>query len=103
MRRVYLIGAILGGVLPYASLVVFLLQHGFDLGLFVGQLFATPAAAMFTTDLLLSSLIFWIYLYREGRRLEMGNLWVYVALNLSVGLSLALPLFLYFRVAKIEG
>lgn len=97
MKRFYLIGAILGALIPYAFLIQFFVQNGFDLPLFVQQLFANPAAAMFTADLLITSFVFWGFLFHEGRRLQMSNLWIYVVLNLLVGLSLALPLFLYFR------
>jgi hypothetical protein len=96
-KTLYLIGAIVGTVLPYYFLIQFLLQHGFNLPLFVQQLFANPIATMFAVDLFIASFVFWVFLYAEGRRLAMGNLWVYVVLNLTVGLSLALPLFLYFR------
>jgi hypothetical protein len=33
----------------------------------------------------------------------MGNLWLFVVLNLTVGLSLALPLFFYFREGAMES
>lgn len=97
MKRFYLIGAILGTLIPYAFLIQFLMQNSFDVGLFVQQLFANPAASMFTADLLITSFVFWGFLFSEGRRLGMSNLWLYIILNLLVGLSLALPLFLYFR------
>jgi hypothetical protein len=64
-------------------------------------MFANPIATMFAVDLFISTFVFWVFLYGEGRRLEMGNLWVYVVLNLAVGLSLALPLFLYFREGRM--
>jgi hypothetical protein len=100
-KTIYLVGAIVGTVLPYYFLVQFLLQYGFDLPLFVQQLFANPIATMFAVDLFISCFVFWVFLYAEGRRLEMANLWVYVVLNLTVGLSLALPLFLYFREGRM--
>ena len=104
MRRTfYLIAAIVGTVLPYYFLIQFFMQHGFDLPLFVQQMTANPIARMFTVDLFISSFVFWVFLYAEGRRLGMGNLWLYVVLNLSVGLSLSLPLFLYFREGALEA
>jgi hypothetical protein len=102
-KTIYLIGAIIGALLPYYFLIQFLMQYGFDLPLFVQQMFANPTAAMFTADLFISSLVYWVFLYAEGRRLEMGNLWLYVVLNLFVGLSLSLPLFLYFRESALES
>jgi hypothetical protein len=96
-KTLYLIGAVAGTVIPYYFLFQFITQNGFDVALFAQQAVANPAAAMFTADLLISSFVFWAFLYSEGRRLGMTRLWMYVVLNLGVGLSLALPLFLYFR------
>jgi hypothetical protein len=101
-KIIYLLGAIMGTIVPYYFLIQFILQNGFDVSQFVQQMFANPIATMFALDLFISSFVFWIFLFAEGRRLEMGNLWLYVVLNLSVGLSLALPLFLYFREGTLE-
>lgn len=101
-KTIYLIGAIIGIVLPYFFLIQFLMQYGFDLPLFFQQMFANPIASMFAVDLLITSFVFWVFLFAEGRRLDMGYLWLYVLLNLFVGLSLALPLFLYFREGALE-
>ena len=38
---------------------------------------------------------------REGMKLQMKYLWIYIVLNLTVGLSFALPLFLWMRVLHI--
>ncbi len=102
-KIIYLLGAIVGTIIPYYFLIQFVLQNGFDVPLFVQQMFANPIATMFALDLFISSFVFWIFLYAEGRRLEMGNMWLYVVLNLCVGLSLALPLFLYFREGALES
>lgn len=100
-KQLYLVGAILGTVIPYFFLARFVAQNGLDVSLFLRQAVASPAAAMFTADLLISSFVFWVFLFREGQRLAMPRLWLYVVLNLAVGLSLALPLFLYFREAAL--
>lgn len=102
-KTFYLLGAIVGAVLPYFFLIQFLMQYGFDLPYFFRQMFANPIASMFAVDLLIISFVFWVFLFAEGRRLEMGNLWLYVLLNLFVGLSLAFPLFLYFREGVLES
>ena len=101
-KTMYLVGAIVGTVVPYYFLIQFLKQYGLDFPLFLQHTSANAIATMFVVDLLISSFVFWVFLFAEGRRLEMGNLWVYVLLNLFVGLSLALPLFLYFREGAVE-
>jgi len=103
MKKFYLIIAILGTIIPYVFLFQFFIQNGLDVGLFLQQSFANPAASMWVADLLISSLAFWGFLFSEGRRRGMSNLWLYVILNLFVGLSLALPLFLYFRERALDS
>ena len=101
MRRVYLLAAVAGFILPYFFLIRFLLEHGFNLALLAQQMFGTPIAAFFSMDVIVSSLVLWVFIFREGRRLGMKHLWIYVLLNLTVGVSLALPAFLYMREEKL--
>jgi len=44
-----------------------------------------------------------VFFFREGAARGMSHLWVYVACNLAIGLSLALPLFLYVRKQHLRG
>lgn len=53
--------------------------------------------------MIVSSLALWIFIFSEGRRLDMKHLWVYVVCNLTVGVSLALLLFLYIWEGYLEG
>lgn len=97
VRQLYLAGAVVGIVLPYAYFLPFLLEHGLDVGLLFSQLFASHISAFFGVDVIVSTLVLWVFVFAEGRRLGMRHLWVYVLCNLTVGVSLALPLFLYVR------
>jgi len=101
MRWLYLICAILGTVLPLSQLLPFLAQHGFDLPLLFKQLFESHVSAFFGLDVIVSSIVLWILVFSEGRRRGMKNLWVYIVCNLAVGVSLALPLFLFARERKL--
>lgn len=101
LQTIYLILCILGTVLPYSQFVPFLVEHGLDIQLFFEQLFANRISSFFGMDLIVSSLVFWTFVFWEGSRLGMKNLWVYVASNLLVGVSLGLPLFLLVRQSKL--
>jgi hypothetical protein len=103
MRWLYLILAIIGAVLPLSHFIPFLTAHGFDMPLFFKQLFQNNVSAFFGMDVIVSSLVLWLFVFREGRRRGMRNLWVYVICNLVVGVSLALPLFLFFREPKLSN
>lgn len=102
MQWLFLVVAILGTILPLSYLLPILTAHGFDLPLFFRQLFQNNVAAFFGTDVIVSSLALWLFVFSEGRRRGMTNLWLYVVCNLAVGVSLALPLFLFFRERKLN-
>ena len=102
MRWRYLVGAVLGALLPLSFFVPFLLGHGLDGALFFRLLFANHISAFFAMDVLVSSVVLCSFVLAEGRRLKMGHLWVYVICLLLVGVSLALPLFLFVRSRKVE-
>ncbi len=103
MTKFYLLLAALGTIIPYVFFGNFMLQDGADLTEFVRQLFATSPAGGFTADLLITSTTFWIWSFIEARRRGMRHWWIYVVLNLLVGLSCALPLFLALRQRHIES
>lgn len=92
----YLLLAAVGAVVPWLFFAGFFASQGVA-GDFVGALFVNGAAGGFSADLLISSLVFWIFLVPEARRAGVARPWLYVVVNLVIGLSCALPLFLWQR------
>jgi uncharacterized protein DUF2834 len=103
MQWLYLIAAILGAVLPLSQFVPFLTAYGLNMQLFFRQLFQNHVSAFFGMDVIVSSLVLWLFIFTEGPRRGMKNLWLYVLCNVMVGVSLALPLFLFFRERKLRA
>jgi ABC-type tungstate transport system substrate-binding protein len=103
MQWIYLSLAILGAILPLFQFIPFLTTYGLDLPLFFRQLFQNHVSAFFGMDVIVSSLVLWVLIFSEGPRRGMKNLWLYVACNLTVGVSLALPLFLLFRERTLNA
>ena len=66
-------------------------------GRFLQQLFGTQISTFFAVDLLLSSVVFVIYLRHEARRYSIKHWGLHLVALCAVGLSFALPLFLYIR------
>lgn len=97
MKWLYLLLALAGAALPLSQLAPFLATYGPDVPLLFRQLFQTHASAFFGLDVIVSSVVLWLFVFSEGRRLRMKRLWLYILCNLAVGVSLALPLFLFFR------
>ena len=99
----YILLCLFGIILPYSQFIPFILEHGLDLSLFLEQLFANQISSFFGLDLIVSSVVFWIFVFSEGSKLKMRFLWVYILSNLLVGVSLGLPLFLLMRQYQIES
>jgi hypothetical protein len=69
----------------------------------VRQLFQTNVSAFFGVDVIISGLVLLAFIFWEGRRQGMRRLWVYALSTLLVGVSLGLPLFLFFRERKLNS
>lgn len=100
MRNLYLALCVVGVVVPYAAFLPFLLDHGPDANLFVEEMFETRIAAFFALDVLVASAALTAFVVYESRRLNVRQWWLPILGNLLVGVSLALPLFLYIRSFK---
>jgi len=99
---IYLILCIAGTILPYSQFIPFVREHGLNLNEFFHQLFENRISSFFGLDVIISSLALWVFVVTEGARLSMRNRWVYVVANLLVGVSLALPLFLFARQFRVD-
>lgn len=97
MKSTYLILAILGGVIPYLFFFQFIRIEGLNLPLFVESLFANGAAGGFSADLLFTSFVFWLFMFVESNNSSKPKPYLYIALNLTIGLSCALPAYLYAK------
>lgn len=103
LKNLYLVLAIVGMVVPYYFLISFLTAHGLNGGAFLQQLFGTQISAFFAVDLLVSSVVFVIYSRSEANRYSINHNWLYLIALCAVGLSFALPLFLYVREGRVDG
>lgn len=102
-KNIYLVLALIGLIAPYLFFFRFLSVNGLNVGLLVQLLFANDISTFFAVDLVISIIVFWIYMVSEATTLQMKNWWLYIVASLTVGLSFALPLFLYFRERKLES
>lgn len=94
MKFIYLALAVIGAIVPFVFIFPFMREHSFGLTAFVSGLFANGAGGG-TMDLVISSVVFCAYMFRQRGRGPQP--WPFIALNLFVGLSSALPAYLYAR------
>lgn len=115
MKNLYLFGAVVGLLVPSYFTLLFCLdvlaQSG---GMSVSNLLMLSpwfyqdavsghVSTQLLADVLIVSVVFFVWMFPEGRRLGMRRLWVYPFITYMVAFSAALPLFLYFRERRKES
>ena len=95
MRTLYLILAVIGAVIPMYFFSQFFFGGEEAAGAleFLPALFVNGAAGGFAADLFIASFVFWVWMW--SRRDHGPNMAIFVVINLLVGLSCALPAYLY--------
>lgn len=96
-RNFYLAMAVAGTVVPWLFFGSFFALNGPDIPLFLQSLFVNGAAGGFSADVLITILIFWVWSWRDAKKCNVGRWWMVLPASFFVGLSLALPLYLYLR------
>jgi heme A synthase len=100
MKAFLILCCIAGIVIPYWFALPFFLIHGPNFGLFVEEIFETRISSFFAAYLIVASVIFLVWSFRDAREKKINGWWVVLLSNLVVGLSLALPLYL---LKRLEG
>jgi hypothetical protein len=94
----YLLAFLVGTFVPLYFVYGFIQESGgVNLPLFIAQLFENKASSTFSADLLICSFIFWVFMAYDKRSKNLPGIFYFIVLNLTIGLSSALPLYLYFR------
>lgn len=103
MKKFYLFATVIGAALPLYFFIAFFAEQGFDAMNFLNATFANKASTAFVADLLLSALVVFVFVGRDGKQLGINKLWLVILGTCFVGLSFSLPLYLYFREARTEA
>ena len=96
-KRLYLLLATAGAVLPYSQFLPWFRKHGFNGSVLWSDLFANGISAFFGVDVIVSAVVLFAFIAIENRRRPVRLWWVPILATLGVGVSLGLPLFLYLR------
>ena len=101
-KNIFLLLSIAGTLVPYYFFFQFITGADAGAQAFLSSITDSPVASFFAWDVIISVLVVWGLIMTEGQRLKMKNLWVYLIFSLLVGVSLALPAFLYQRELALE-
>lgn len=102
MKTFYLVAAIVGAIVPYATYFGYLAYFPGSSGA-LSLAWGSPIAAATLTDFTISCLVFWPFLFTESRRLDIRFWWLFIVANVLIGLSFALPAFLYARERRLAN
>ena len=96
--RIYLLLSIAGLVGTWYFNIL-AIQQGSD---FFSDWSSSPAVSSATTDLLVAASAASIFMYFEGKRLKMKNVWLYILGSFVTAIAFTFPLFLAMRERKIK-
>ncbi|MEO8129681.1 MAG: DUF2834 domain-containing protein, partial [Bryobacteraceae bacterium] len=92
-KSIYLLLCVAGAILPYWQFIPWLMVHGLDLRRLIEDLFANRISAFFAIDVIISTVVVFVFLGSQRARLG-AYWWLPAAALLTVGVSLGLPLLL---------
>jgi hypothetical protein len=101
-RLAYLILSVLGFLLPYSQFLPWLREHGFDWQEFRYEMFENRIASFFVYDVLVAAGALLVFMIVEGARVGVRHLWAPILGTFLVGVSFALPLFLFLREERLR-
>ena len=101
MRQFYLWAAIIGTILPWISFGPFLADNGLNPFRILSALYVNGASAGLSTDFFITVFVFWVFVIVDARREGIRNYWPLLPAALFIGLSMAIPSYLYLRERKV--
>ncbi len=101
MKLFYFLAAAIGAIVPYAVYFGYLAYVPGSSGA-LSLAWDNPIAAATLADFTLSCLVFWPFVFKESRKLGIRHAWFFIVTNILVGLSFALPAFLFARERALE-
>lgn len=102
MKTLYLLAALVGAIAPYAVYFGYLAYVPGSSGA-LSLAWGNPIAAATLADFTISCLVFWPFLIAESRKLAIRHWWLFILANIFIGLSFALPAFLYIRERRLAN
>ncbi|MEY4416061.1 MAG: hypothetical protein RIQ53_3354 [Pseudomonadota bacterium] len=97
MKRLYVLAALAGTVVPLALFLPWVQAHGLAVFLLTRSAFGNPVSAFAWADVLISGVVLVIFMLHDSSRRRVPYLWLPFVGLFTVGVSCALPLFLALR------
>jgi Terpene cyclase DEP1 len=102
-KNTYLLLCVLGVVVPYSLFLPWVFQNGLDWRLFLGSLAVNRISLFFVADVLISAVVLVVFMGRESGWVRIRYGWIATVGLCLVGVSFALPFYLYLRERGLES
>ncbi|PTY37088.1 hypothetical protein BGP77_07350 [Saccharospirillum sp. MSK14-1] len=103
MKMLYGVLAVLGLVLPYGAFLPWLLDNSLDIPRLLTEAFSSRIGAFAWLDVLIAAIVLLVFIWTDGRRQGVRNLWLPTLGTCTVGVSFGLPLFLLMRTVHRDN
>ena len=102
-KNVYFLLCLLGIVIPYSLFLPWVFQNGLDWRLFLASLAANRISLFFVADVLVSAAVLVVFMRQKSVRVKIRGSWITVVGLCLVGVSFALPMYLYLRERELDS
>ena len=97
IKLFYLFATVVGTVLPWIPFWPFLVENSFSPHSIIQALYANGASSGLTNDFFISCFVFWVFVFVDAKRLKLKSWWFVIPSAPLIGLSMALPAYLFIR------
>ena len=101
MKKFYLVFCVLGTVVPYWQLILWISENGFVLNAILPEIANSRLSLFAWLDVIISAIVLFGFIINEGKKSEIRLLLLPFVATLTVGVSLGLPLFLLLREIQL--
>ncbi len=103
MKNLYYVLSVLGVVIPMFFFLPWVAEHGLAVHLLVSAALGSPISAFAWADVVVSAVVLLVFMAQENRAGRIPHLWLPIVGLFTVGVSLALPLFLALREGRLKN
>lgn len=102
-KNLFLVLSIIGVIVPYSQFVPYTNEYGWNGSQMLSAIFANQMSTGIALDALLAAVVVIIWILFEQKRNPIKYIWVPIVGMFAVGLSFALPFYLYLRERAINS